>query len=148
MAAARSYRDDLQCPHCGSNWLPKDGRSRGKQTYRCRLCHYRFTPDGNRHYYSEQVKEQAIDLYGEGMAIAAISRVLAVKLGAVYKWVKKSGGALGVWVTMQSQRWGIAPAISFDEIWTYHRARRGKKRQGVWIGTAVIELPDGRRCGP
>ena len=33
MAAARSYRDDLQCPHCGSNWLPKDGRSRGK-TYR------------------------------------------------------------------------------------------------------------------
>ena len=42
MAATRSYRDDLQRPHCGSNWLPKDGRSRGKQTYRCRLCHYRF----------------------------------------------------------------------------------------------------------
>ena len=90
MAAARSYRDDLQCPHCGSNWLPKDGRSRGKQTYRCRLCHYRFTPDGNRHYYSEKVKEQAIDMYGEGMAIAAISRVLEVKLGTVYQWVKKS----------------------------------------------------------
>ena len=66
MAAARSYRDDLQCPHCGSNWLPKDGPLPGKQTYRCRLCHYRFTPDGNRHYYSEKVKEQAIDMYGEG----------------------------------------------------------------------------------
>ena len=90
MATARSYRDDLQRPHCGSNRLPKDGRSRGKQTYRCRLCHYRFTPDGNRHYYSEQVKEQAIDMYGEGMAVAAISRVLEVKLGTVYEWVKKS----------------------------------------------------------
>ena len=90
MAAARSYRDDLQCPHCGSNRLPKDGHSRGKQTYRCRLCDYRFTPDGNRHYYSEKVKEQAIDMYGEGMAIAAISRVLEVKLGTVYQWVKKS----------------------------------------------------------
>ena len=90
MAATRSYRDDLQRPHCGSNWLPKDGRSRGKQTYRCRLCHYRFTPDGNRHCYSEQIKEQAIDMYGEGMAIAAISRVLEVKLGTVYEWVKKS----------------------------------------------------------
>ena len=79
MAAARSCRDDLQRPHCGSNRLPKDGRSRGKQTCRCRLCHYRFTPDGNRHYYSEQVKEQAIDLYGEGMSIAAISRVLVTR---------------------------------------------------------------------
>ena len=49
MVAARSYRDDLQCSHCGSNRLPKDGRSRGKQTYP-------FTPYGNRHYYSEQFK--------------------------------------------------------------------------------------------
>ena len=146
MAAARSYRDDLQCPHCGSNWLPKDGHSRGKQTYRCRLCHYRFTPDGNRHYYSEQVKEQAIDMYGEGMAIAAISRVLEVKLGTVYEWVKKSPvgpGDLGLGSTMQRQQWGMVPAISFDEMWTYQRARRGKKRREVWIWTAVIELPDG-----
>ena len=56
MAAARSYRDDLQCPHCGSNWLPKDGRSRGKQTYRCRLCHYRCQrvlkiPNAARHWH-------------------------------------------------------------------------------------------------
>ena len=96
MAAARSCRDVLQRPHCVSNRLPECGRSRGKQTRRCRLCHYRFTPDGNRHYYSEQVKEQAIDRYGEGMAIAAISRVLEVKLGAVYEWVKKS--PVGPWV--------------------------------------------------
>ena len=32
MAAARSCRDDSQRPHCGPNRLPKDGRSRGKQT--------------------------------------------------------------------------------------------------------------------
>ena len=88
MAAARSYRDDFQHLRCGSNRLPKDGRSRGKQT--CRRCHYRFTPYGNRHYYSEQDNEQAIDRYGEGMAVAAISRVLEVKLGAVYEWVKRS----------------------------------------------------------
>ena len=90
MAAARSYRDDLQRHHCGSNRLPKDGRSRGKQTCRCRLRHYRFTPDSNRHYYSEQVKEQSIAMYGEGMAVAAISRVLEVKPGVVYEWVKKA----------------------------------------------------------
>ncbi len=47
---------------------------------------------------------------------------------------------------MQRQRWGVVPAISFDEMWTYQQARHGKKRQEVWIWTAVIELPDGRRC--
>ena len=31
--AQRVYRHDLRCPHCGSNWLPKYGCSRGKQTY-------------------------------------------------------------------------------------------------------------------
>ncbi len=97
MAAARSYRDDFQRLRCGSNRLPKDGRSRGKQTYRCRLCHYRFTPDGNRHHYQEQVKEQAIDRYGVGMAVGAISRVLEVNLETVYGWVKKVRWALGVW---------------------------------------------------
>ena len=84
--AVRSCRDDLQCPRYGSNRLPEDGRSRGKQPCHCRLCHYRVTPDGNRHYYPEQVqvKEQAIAVYGEGKAVAAISRVLEVKLGTVY----------------------------------------------------------------
>ena len=47
MARARVYRYDLRCPHCGSNWTPKDGHSRGKQTYRCRDCQHRFTPEGN-----------------------------------------------------------------------------------------------------
>ena len=69
---------------------PKTDDPRANRPATCRLRHYRFTSDGNRHYYSEQVKEQAIDLYGEGMAIAAISRVLEVKLGTVYQWVKKS----------------------------------------------------------
>ena len=47
---------------------------------------------------------------------------------------------------MQRRRWGIVPAISFDEMWTCHRARHGKKRQEVWIWTEVIKLPDGRQC--
>ena len=44
-------------------------------------------------------------MHGEGMAVAAISRVLAVKLGKVYEWVKKVRWALRIWawVTMQCQ---------------------------------------------
>ena len=90
MARPRAYRHDIRCSHCGSHWIVKDGRSRSKQTYRCRECHYRFTPDGNRHYYSEQVKRDALSMYCEGMSVSAISRVTGIKLGTVHSWVKKS----------------------------------------------------------
>ena len=61
--AQRVYHHKLRCPHCGSNWTPKAGKSRNKQTYLCRDCHHRFTPEGNRHYYSEKVKGQALSMY-------------------------------------------------------------------------------------
>ena len=54
----------------------------------CGKCHYRFTPEGNRHYYPAEVKRQAVDMYAEGMGITAAIRVLGVKMGTVYSWVK------------------------------------------------------------
>ena len=71
MARARVYRHGLRCPHCGSNWPPKDGHSRDKQTCRCRDCQHRFTPDGNRRYFPETSRRQALDTYAEGTGITA-----------------------------------------------------------------------------
>ena len=89
MAGQRAYRHDMRCPHCGSNWMPKDGRSRGKQTYRCGDCKYRYTPDGNRHYYSSKVIDQALAMYAEGASVAAIGRAMEINEGTVLVWVKK-----------------------------------------------------------
>ena len=95
MARPRTYRHDLRCPHCGSNWLPKYGRSQGKQTYRCGDCRYHFTPEGNRVFRPEGVKEQAVAMYCEGSSLRAISRVLEAPLLTVYGWVKKSPPGAG-----------------------------------------------------
>ena len=38
-----------------------------------------------------------------------------------------------------------AAVIAYDEMWTYQQARRGDKRQDLWIWTAVVEEPDSRR---
>ena len=38
MSRPRTYRHHMRCPHCGSNWVVKDGRPRGKQTYRMPTC--------------------------------------------------------------------------------------------------------------
>ena len=96
MARARIYRKDQQCPRCGSNWLPKYGRSRGKQTYRCGQCLYHFTPGAEHPHQPEGVRKLAVDMYTEGSNLEAIGRVLGVKPGTVYSWVKKSPVGLGV----------------------------------------------------
>ena len=87
---AQVHRDNLIRPRCGSNRTPKDGHSRCNQTYRCRECHYRFTPNGNRHYYPASVKPRAVAMYIEGMGVLEISRTLDVKPGTIYSWLAKS----------------------------------------------------------
>ena len=91
MARARAYRHDVRCPHCGSNWMAKYGKSNGKQTYMCQECYHRYTPAGKQHKYPEAVKRQAIQMYCEGNGVSAISRVLNVKTGTVYSWIQKRG---------------------------------------------------------
>ena len=115
MAAKRVYRDDMQCPRCGSNWLPKYGHFRGKQTYRCGQCLYHFTPGTDRPHRDQKVKDLALALYGEGLGLSAIGRVLGEKLGTVYAWVKKSllgwGVAAGAGATGGHRRgWTVASA--------------------------------------
>ena len=121
MARPRIYRKDQQCPCCGSDWLPKYGRSRGKQTCRCGQCLCHFTPGTEHPQRSEEVRKLAVDLYTEGSSMEAMGRVLRVKLGAVYSWVKKTQWAwelLRVLVAQKVEHRRLRPArvISFDEM--------------------------------
>lgn len=43
--------------------MPKDGRSRGKRTYRRGDCKHRRARDGNRRFYSYKVIDQALAMY-------------------------------------------------------------------------------------
>ena len=45
MARPRVYRHDVRCPECGSNRMPKDGTSQGRQVYHCGDCGRRTIPD-------------------------------------------------------------------------------------------------------
>ena len=97
MARPRAYNHDIRCPHCVSNWTPKDVHLRGKQTYRCGDCRYRFTPEGNRHYYTERTIRQALNMYCEGGSISAVARAMDINFATVFTWVKKSElGAEGI----------------------------------------------------
>lgn len=90
MARARTYRHDIRCPHCGSNWCKKNGHANGKQTYLCNECFRRFTPDAQRPVFPERLKQEAARMDCEGTGIAAIGRILGVPLGTTCSWLEKS----------------------------------------------------------
>ena len=92
MPRPRTYRHDVRCPHCGSNWMPKDGVTpQGQQIYRCGDCRHRCQPDAAYHRPSRAVKEQALAMYCEGSSCRAIGRILGFSGQSVGNWVKKGG---------------------------------------------------------
>ena len=64
--------------------------------YRCGQCLYHFIPGTERPHRSEQVKARAVSMYSDGSSMETISRVMGVKAGTVYSWVKKSQLGLGI----------------------------------------------------
>ena len=138
MAQPGVYRDGMQCPRCGSNWLPKYGKSRGKQRYRCQQCLYHFTLDAEHPHQPERVKNLAVAMYAEGNSIEAIGRMLGrmlgMKAGTVCSWVKKAYQARNLLRVVGEQRRDrrrgqrLPRVISFDEMWSYVGGRRQEKR--------------------
>ena len=84
MGRPRKRQSDIRRRRRGSNWMPKDGHSRGKQTCRCGECRCRYTPDGNRRCCPEKTFRRAVDCYREGMSVSAVARAMGVSYAAVY----------------------------------------------------------------
>ena len=91
MARERAYRHDIRCHHCGSNWIPKDGHTYGRQVYKCGDCKRKYTAYAARPRFPEQVKRQAVKMRIEGASISAALRVVVASAASVSGWLKKGG---------------------------------------------------------
>ena len=90
MAKARVYRQDALCPVCGSNWVKKDGHSRGKQQFKRNQCG-RKHQEGAKHRFTDEQKARAVKMYTEGMTLTATAQAAGASIPSVTKWVEKAG---------------------------------------------------------
>ena len=74
MARERAYRHHIRCRHCGSNWMPKDGHTRGRQVHKCGDCKWKRTASAEQSRFREQIKRQAVQTRIEGGSISAVAR--------------------------------------------------------------------------
>ena len=91
MARERAYRHYIRCRRCGSNWMPKDGHTRGRQVHKRGDCKRKYAADAAQPRFPEQVKRQAVQMRIEDASVSAAARVGGAGAASVSGWVKKGG---------------------------------------------------------
>ena len=149
MAGQRACRHDMRCPHCGSNWMPKAGRSRGKQTYRCGDCKYRY-PRRQPPLYSSKVIERALAMYAEGASVAAIGGAMEINESTALVWVKKAISSIRIMDAERSPRKpaGAELPSSVRKIRGYKRGCAPRRRFHSMRYEHAWEFGEGRSVGP
>ena len=95
------YSHYIRCPSCGSNWMPQNGTSKGRQVYRCGDCGRYYIPNAAYTRPSAADKESGLSLHGERISLSAIARTFGVTPPAVRRCVKRgacrgtNGGTCG-----------------------------------------------------
>jgi len=82
----------MQCPPCAHPDSIRYGTSLGVQRYRCQACRRIFQTI--RRGKDPALKQQACQLYLEGMGMRAIGRVLGIHHKTVSRWLLQAAQAL------------------------------------------------------
>jgi DNA-binding GntR family transcriptional regulator/transposase-like protein len=78
----------MQCPHCQSFAVSRNGRRANKQNYVCRNCKRQFLSACETSRYSSEIREQCISLHQSGKGFREIERITGVNHNTVIRWVK------------------------------------------------------------
>ena len=103
----------MQCPHCAHPDSIRYGTSRGVQRYRCQACRRIFQT--LRRGKDPALKQQACQLYLEGMGMRAIGRVLGIHHKTVSRWLVQAALSLSA----SSTQTEACSFIESDELCTF-----------------------------
>ena len=78
-----------RCPHCQrtKRQVRAGFNTSGSQRYKCEFCKRRYTPEPNENSYPHAIRQQAVQLYVDGMNFRRIGRTLGVNHQSVINWV-------------------------------------------------------------
>ena len=126
----------MQCPHCAHPDSIRYGTSRGVQRYRCQAGRRIFQT--LRRGKDPALKQQACQLYLEGMGMRAIDRVLGIHHKTVSRWLVQAAQALPV----NPPQTEACSFIDFDE----GAALSAKKVQMLALDSGGLHLWQGPKA--
>jgi len=106
----------MMCKYCGSENVVKNGKVRGDQQFRCKVCSHQFIEgsDFPKMRTESRIISTAIDLYFEGLSVRKIQTQIKKIFGVysnqmtIWKWIMKYSGLVSKFVeTLNPQLMGI-----------------------------------------
>jgi transposase-like protein len=81
----------MKCPYCQKEGQQhKAGKTTvGSQRYRCYGCKRKYTPDPKPRGHSPELRQQALQMYVDGINLRRIARHLNIHHQTVANWVKE-----------------------------------------------------------
>ena len=112
------------CPHCQAE--TKQHRAgetpSGSQRYECQHCGRKYTPEAKAQGYSQAIRQQAIQLYIDGMNFRRIARHLGVVHQTVINWVNAYIATL----PREAPQPEHVTTIELDEVFTFIGSKKNE----------------------
>lgn len=116
----------MECIHCSSTRVTKNGHRRGKQNYHCQSCGRQFVASYSAKGYPDNLKRHCLTLYVNGLGFRAIERCTGVNHNTVINWVKQSGENLA-----DAPESKMIPELAqVDELQTFVGSKKTKSGSG------------------
>lgn len=105
------------CPKCQATTKQrKIGRTEaGSQRYQCQECGRRYSPEPKQPGYGEPLRQQAVQLYSDGLNFRRIARHLGVSPQSVVNWVNAHSASL----PDQPPHPETVGVVELDEVFTF-----------------------------
>lgn len=118
--------EKLLCKQCRGIHIVKCGTRNNLQRYQCRDCKVRFQINYTSKRPDTEKKQQALELYLEGLGLRSIGRYLKVSHVSILNWIMKT--EITPWLRPSEVK-----AIEIDEVFFYV----GRKKRKRWLWLAV-----------
>jgi transposase-like protein len=112
------------CPNCqNTSRQVKVGRTQaGSQRYQCQHCGQKYTPVPKQQGYADEIRQQAVRLYVDGMNLRRIARHLGVVHQTVANWVQAYAATLPDTPPQPD----TVTVVEQDELYTYIETKKTK----------------------
>ena len=114
----------MDCPHCQSSKVVKNGRRQGKQSYLCRSCNRQFRENPQPQSYSREVKDLCVKMSLNGMGFRAIERVTGISHNSVLNWVRQAAD------TITEENYELPETAQIDELQTFIGSKKTSAGSG------------------
>ena len=121
------------CPQCHVKDFIKNGKSGGRQRYKCKSCQYNFTVPKLGKRIDRYYVRLSLRLYLEGLGFRSIERIVGVSHVSVMNWVKKYGKELKALRLCKKES---IEAVEVDELHSYVGSKKTTYGSGLlWTGS-------------